>query len=889
MVLTFTFSEKVTGFDATDIVATGGVLDAGSLSTTDGGKTWTAFFTQSGTANPIVSVAGGSYTDLAGNVGTAATLRLNNAPDAMDDRYTLPGQTIALVTAEDMPLTIETSTLLANDVDQNGDKLSIISVQNATNGAVALVNGKVVFTPKANYNGEATFSYTVSDGKGGIDTATVTLNVTPVQDLPGIQSGVVVSVSEEGLAGGLKDTLGAPDSSADRTDARTASGTIAVMDSDGDAITLSLLAPTAVLTAGGQPVIWSGNGSQMLTASAGGQTVATISIDNNGRYSVNLLKAVDHPSGNGENVLSFDVGVRAVAGGQTTDGSFQVRVEDDSPANPAAQSADVAMTNSNLLITLDVSGSMAGTDGINGQTRLQSAIASIKTLLDRYDDLGEVRVCLVAFSTYAAQQGSGWLTVGQAKAYLDNLRADGGTNYDAALDQAVRAFCTAGKLSNAQSVAYFFTDGVPTYGLGDVNTLASTQQTTTQWGYGFYGDDDDGFGFFGGGDDDGFVAPYGYYTTVGVGLNGTGYDSSHPDSGIQTGEESLWRDFLNANQMKSFSIGMGSSITNNAYLDPIAYDGQAMLDMNGVRVTSFDQLDSVLASTMREPVNGWLISNMGADAGGHVQSVTVDGLSYLYDAVTGAGALGQAGSQGIFDSVTKTWTITTALGGHFVVDMNDGSYKYAVPPSLSGVAKTETLGFVVSDADGDRKSSSVTVDVEQTNVAIGTTGADTLYATQFADMFIGRAGDDVLTGGAGNDRLYGGDGNDLLSGGADADLLNGGAGVDTFKWMLADRGVTGAPVRDTVENFSAVAGGDILDLRDLLQGENAANLTQYLHFSPSGSGDTLIQVSSSGGFSAGNFANADQEILLKGVTIQSGSTDASIINDMLQKGLLKID
>ncbi|MFV7502574.1 Ig-like domain-containing protein, partial [Acinetobacter pittii] len=71
--VTFTFSEAVTGFDATDITLVGGTL--AGLSTADGGLTWTATFTQDGTATaPSISVADNTYTDLAGNLGTGASL-----------------------------------------------------------------------------------------------------------------------------------------------------------------------------------------------------------------------------------------------------------------------------------------------------------------------------------------------------------------------------------------------------------------------------------------------------------------------------------------------------------------------------------------------------------------------------------------------------------------------------------------------------------------------------------------------------------------------------------------------------------------------------------------------------------------------------------------------
>ena len=93
-----------------------------------------------------------------------------------------------LTTNEDQALVIEPATLLGNDTDVDGDTLSIISVQDAQNGDVAIVDGKVVFTPAPNFNGTGSFTYTISDGNGKFDTATVTVGVKPVNDAPVVDS-----------------------------------------------------------------------------------------------------------------------------------------------------------------------------------------------------------------------------------------------------------------------------------------------------------------------------------------------------------------------------------------------------------------------------------------------------------------------------------------------------------------------------------------------------------------------------------------------------------------------------------------------------------------------------------------------------------------------------
>ena len=72
--VTITFSEKVTDFTLEDLTAANGTLSA--LATADQGKTWTATFTPkediASTTN-VIGVKEASYTDLAGNAGSAGS------------------------------------------------------------------------------------------------------------------------------------------------------------------------------------------------------------------------------------------------------------------------------------------------------------------------------------------------------------------------------------------------------------------------------------------------------------------------------------------------------------------------------------------------------------------------------------------------------------------------------------------------------------------------------------------------------------------------------------------------------------------------------------------------------------------------------------------------
>ncbi len=82
---------------------------------------------------------------------------------------------------------IAASSLVGNDTDADNDGLSVTGVSGATHGSVDLSGGNITFTPASNYNGAASFSYTVSDGSAS-DSGDVSVTVTPVNDSPNATS-----------------------------------------------------------------------------------------------------------------------------------------------------------------------------------------------------------------------------------------------------------------------------------------------------------------------------------------------------------------------------------------------------------------------------------------------------------------------------------------------------------------------------------------------------------------------------------------------------------------------------------------------------------------------------------------------------------------------------
>lgn len=95
---------------------------------------------------------------------------------------------------EDQALHFSAQQLLANDSTPNpvprgtnGDYfngLRVISVGEATHGQVGIQNGQLIFIPDENYNGTATFSYTVQDMYGMTHSGTASILVRSVNDAP---------------------------------------------------------------------------------------------------------------------------------------------------------------------------------------------------------------------------------------------------------------------------------------------------------------------------------------------------------------------------------------------------------------------------------------------------------------------------------------------------------------------------------------------------------------------------------------------------------------------------------------------------------------------------------------------------------------------------------
>ncbi|HAV1352866.1 TPA: tandem-95 repeat protein, partial [Vibrio parahaemolyticus] len=196
--------------DALSIQSASVPSEQGSVDIVDGKLVFTPAENFNGEATITYIVTDGDLTDEA--KVTVTVTPVNDSPVAVDDTVS---------TQEDTVVTID---VLPNDSDVDGDKLSIQSASvPEAQGKVEIVEGKLVFTPAENFNGDAEITYTVTDGQL-TDEAKVTVTVNPVNDAPTIKVDAVESITEDAVS----------------TDTVVATLTVRDTDTSEDQLTVSL-------------------------------------------------------------------------------------------------------------------------------------------------------------------------------------------------------------------------------------------------------------------------------------------------------------------------------------------------------------------------------------------------------------------------------------------------------------------------------------------------------------------------------------------------------------------------------------------------------------------------------------------------------------------------
>ncbi|MDH5546946.1 MAG: tandem-95 repeat protein [Gammaproteobacteria bacterium] len=289
-----------------------------------------------------------NYTVSDGNGGTdTATVTItvnavNDAPVGVNDTAS---------TNEDSGVT--TGNVLTNDTDTEGDTLSVAAADASSAQGGSVVNhgnGTFTYTPPANFNGSDSFNYTVSDGNGGTDTATVNLTVNPVNDAP---------VANDDTASTAEDTP-------------VLTSTVLINDSDIDGDTLSISAADATSVQGGT-VVNHGNGTFTYTPpanfSGGDSFTYTISDGNGGTdtatVNISLTGVNDAPVATADSFsVNEDIALltgNVLANDSDVDGdTLSVASADTSSANSGS-----VVNNANGTFTYTPAANFNGTDTFN--------------------------------------------------------------------------------------------------------------------------------------------------------------------------------------------------------------------------------------------------------------------------------------------------------------------------------------------------------------------------------------------------------------------------------------------------------------------------------------------------------------------------------------------
>lgn len=117
------------------------------------------------TANATVSIRG--------------ELDVNHPPVAVNDEFSVNEDEMLTVTVDE--------SILNNDTDEDHDnaELTVSLVSSTTNGELVLASdGSFDYSPAPNFNGQDSFTYQISDPDQQSATASVTINVTPINDAP---------------------------------------------------------------------------------------------------------------------------------------------------------------------------------------------------------------------------------------------------------------------------------------------------------------------------------------------------------------------------------------------------------------------------------------------------------------------------------------------------------------------------------------------------------------------------------------------------------------------------------------------------------------------------------------------------------------------------------
>ncbi len=534
---------------------------------------------------------------------------------------------------------------------------------NGLNGVLVIkADGSYTYTLKAGVHGDTAdnFTYTLKDGDG--DTSTALLKITS-DGVPVIQdpnTGPDSRTVDE-------SNLGPETSVTGTVHANFYTDTPGAFQATGASSFTFGGSTAASLTSEGRPVTVTLTGNTY-TGTAGGQTIFTLKIDADGNYKFDLKGTLDHADKTDhDDVIQLNFGVTARdSDGDTDTATLTINVRDDGPSahndvnnlNITTQTVPVDK-DYNVVLVLDVSGSMAG----DKLALLKSAVNNLLTTFNNYQG-GDVKVHFVTFASQVGAESTFTITnaadFAAAKAFINALVANGNTNYEDALQNAVtwlQSTGTGGPIAGGDTYTYFVSDGEPNTYVNGTNHSAS-----------------------------------GSAATVMNEIQGIGETTTSDNDGTLNEVGAL-----KALSTQVIAVGIGVSSTTLDRLDVIDSNGNALDVHNPNDLSSALQGSNPVTTVTVEVATGNVITGLNGGAGAADEKSEDD--TNVISAVK-------------FGAITVNVPTTgfTTINGDFgtLKIYADGSYTYTV---FSGADLShgvhDTFTYTLKDGDGDTSNATL--------------------------------------------------------------------------------------------------------------------------------------------------------------------------------------
>ncbi|WP_299041449.1 tandem-95 repeat protein [uncultured Tateyamaria sp.] len=681
---------------------------------------------------------------------------VNDGPTANDDSAT---------TDEDTPVTID---VVGNDTDPDGDTLTITGASvPAEQGTVEIVGNELLFTPAENFNGDATITYSITDGNGGTDTAEVAVTVNPVNDDPVAVDDIETTDEDVPV---VVDLLGND------------------TDVDGDELSIGSL---DVDPAQGS-VVDNGDGTVTFTPAPNFNGPATITytvIDGNGGEDtgeavVSVGAVNDGPVANGDTATTDeDTPITVdVLGNDTDDDGDDLMI---TSATVPADQGTVEIVDNELLFTPaenfngEATVTYTITDG-NGGNDVADLVVTVNPVNDAPDAVDDADttpfntpITIPVLDNDTDVDGD---TLRVTEATSPNgdvdINPDGtitftptdGFEGDAIIDYTITD--DQGGFDSAQVTVTVeenpldgIVEGTDEGDLIDEDYTGDPEGDMVDNGDNIFSDDpedeDDDIIEAGGGDD-----------TIIAGQGDDSVDGGEGNDLIDTGNGDLAPDLGFPNDdgtpVPGFPFGFPADDDPNNDLDFV--DGGAGDDT----ISTGDDADTIIGGDGNDVIDGGIDDDI------------IDGDDSNDSTAGGADRIVGGEGNDLIDGGVGDDTIFAGNDPDLGLDQlnieDDGSN-----PIFPGDPRPDNGMDTVFGGEGN----DLIFGADDDDELYGGTGNDTIDGEIDEDFIDGGEGDDSLLGGQGNDTIEGGVGNDFIDGGLQADTLNGGEGNDT---ILGDNG-----------------------------------------------------------------------------------------------------